>query len=104
MVFGEVSYEHSSGVFGALDFLYVDDMFANNANTAISETYTVANLRFGLDTTLGMLIVSPFIGVNNLFDEVYNSNLRINAFGGRYFEPGPDRNIYAGVELRYDFR
>jgi len=104
LLFGEVSYAHPSGVFGALDFLFVDDMFANNANSAISEGYTVANLRVGLDRTVGPLILSPFIGVNNVFDEVYNSNLRINAFGGRFFEPGPDRNVYAGVELRYDFR
>ena len=58
----------------------------------------------GMDLAPGSLVVSPFIGVNNLFDEAYNSNLRINAFGGRYFEPGPERNVYGGIELRYDFR
>jgi hypothetical protein len=37
----------------------------------------------------------PYVGINNLFNESYNSNIRINAFGGRYFEPAPERNIYA---------
>jgi iron complex outermembrane receptor protein len=30
--------------------------------------------------------------------------VRINAFGGRYFEPAPDRDVYAGLTLRYDFK
>ncbi len=48
------------------------------------------------------MIFSPFVGINNLFDETYNANLRINAFGGRFYEPGPDRNFYAGVTIRFD--
>jgi len=103
MLFGEAIYSLPSGAFAALDMLHVDDMFANNANTAVSESYTLSNFRVGIEATMGPFIASPFIGINNLFDESYNSNLRINAFGGRYFEPGPDRNIYAGIELRYDF-
>ena len=103
LLFGEITYNLPSGAFAALDVLHADDMFANNSNTAISDSYTIANARVGIETTMGPLIASPFIGINNLFDESYNSNLRINAFGSRYFEPGPDRNIYAGIELRYDF-
>jgi hypothetical protein len=41
--------------------------------------------------------IIPFIGVNNLFDNQYSGNVRINAFGGRYFEPAPDRDVYAGM-------
>jgi len=104
LLFGEISYNHPRGWFGSFDFLFVDDQFANNANSAISDGYTLSNLRLGMDLAPGSLVVSPFIGVNNLFDESYNSNLRINAFGGRYFEPGPERNVYGGIELRYDFR
>jgi iron complex outermembrane receptor protein len=47
--------------------------------------------------------VSPFVGINNLFDESYNSNIRINAFGARYYEPAPDRNFYGGVTLTFEF-
>jgi iron complex outermembrane receptor protein len=104
VLFGEISYRHPRGWFTALDYLYTDKMFANNSNSAISDGYQLANLRLGMETVIGDFVASPFIGINNLFDEAYNSNLRINAFGGRYFEPGPDRNFYAGVELRYDFR
>ena len=48
-------------------------------------------------------IEAPFVGVNNLFDESYNANMRINAFGGRYFEPAPDGNFYGGLTVRKRF-
>jgi len=104
LLFGELSYTHPSGWFGSLDALYVDDQFANNANTVRSDSYTVANLRLGFERAVGSATISPFLGINNLFDERYNGNLRINAFGGRYFEPAPDRNVYAGVAVTVDFR
>ena len=102
-LFGEVSYTHPSGFFGILDMRFVDDLYANNGNTVSVDSYTISNVRFGLERPMGGFIASPFIGINNLFDESYNSDIRINAFGGRYYEPAPDRNLYAGIELRYDF-
>ena len=68
------------------------------------DSYTVANLRLGLERTVGSSIVSPFIGINNLFDESYNTDIRINAFGARYFEPAPELNVYAGVSVNFNLR
>jgi iron complex outermembrane receptor protein len=42
--------------------------------------------------------------VHNLTDETYTSNVRLNAFGARYFEPGPGRNGYAGITVDWKFR
>ena len=76
----------------------------NNANSGTSEASTVANLRVGASLALGQWQLDPFLGVNNLFDENYISNVRINGFGGRLFEPAPKRNIYGGVAVRYVLR
>ena len=65
-------------------------------------SYTVANLRVGYRYRTGRWWVEPFAAVNNLFDESYNSNIRINAFGARYYEPAPDRNYYAGLVVRFN--
>ena len=104
LLFGEVSYTHPSGWYGAFDVLYVGEQFANNPNTVKVDSYTVANLRLGFERAVGSSIVSPFLGINNLFDESYNANIRLNAFGSRYFEPAPDQNIYAGVTVSFDFQ
>jgi iron complex outermembrane recepter protein len=44
---------------------------------------------------------APFLGVTNLFDEEYNTSVVINAFGQRYFEPGPGRALYGGLTVRF---
>ncbi|MYF69247.1 MAG: TonB-dependent receptor, partial [Proteobacteria bacterium] len=104
LLFAELSYRHPAGWFGALDALHVGDQFANNANTVSDDAYTLANLRLGFDASRGGATFSPFVGVNNVFDQRYNSNIRLNAFGGRFYEPGPGRNVYAGVSVNFDLR
>ena len=45
--------------------------------------------------------INPYLGVNNLFNKDYSDNIRINAFGGRFYEPAPKRNFYLGISLKY---
>jgi iron complex outermembrane receptor protein len=99
----DFSYTHPNGLYSQLTALYVDEIYANNANTVTNDSYALADLRIGYSRFFGPWELSPFVGLNNLFDKQYNGNVRINGFGGRYFEPAPDRDIYAGITVRYDF-
>lgn len=101
--FAEISYDHESGFFAAMDARYADDLFANNANTATVEGSTIANLRFGFRKIFEKMQIEPFIGVNNIANESYTANTRINAFGGRFYEPGPERNVYGGISFSHRF-
>lgn len=101
--FTELKYETGTGLFAIIDYLWVDEIYTNNANTATSDAYGVANLRVGHSFTSNNLRIQPFLGVKNLTDEEYNDNARPNAFGGRFYEPAPERNIYAGANIRYEF-
>ncbi len=101
---GEIAYKHSSGFYAVIDTLDVGDLYVNNANSAASDSYNVVNLRAGLtDWRLGNWLLSPFVGVNNLTNERYAANVRINAFGGRFFEPAPERHFLGGLTIRRDF-
>jgi iron complex outermembrane receptor protein len=104
LLFGEVTYTHPYGWFGAFDFMHVGEQFANNANTVKVNAHTIANFRLGLEREIGSTTVSPFLGINNIFDKNYYSNIRLNAFGSRYFETAPARNIYAGFTVDFGFR
>ncbi len=104
LLHGEIAYLHGSGFYLVADLLNVDDFFVNNANTEKNDSYTVVNLRASHTFLQGAWEFSPFFGVNNLFDEEYNGNVRVNAFGGRFFEPAPERNFYGGITARYNFR
>ena len=83
--------------------MYTDDLFADNANAVEVRGATVANLRFGLRKTVDTLDIEPFIGIGNVFDANATANVRINASGGRYFEPAPVRNVYGGVSVRFRY-
>jgi iron complex outermembrane recepter protein len=94
-------YRTQAGLSATLETFYSGELFANNANTAKVDAYAVSNLRLYSEFDHGRWQVRPHIGINNLFDERYNSNIRINAFGARYFEPAPDRNVYVGVTVGF---
>lgn len=101
--YAELAYTHDNGLYLIWDVLWVDEYFADNANAAVNEAYVVSNLRCGRSFEFGDVRVSPFLGINNLFDEEYNGNVRPNSFGARFYEPAPDLNIYAGMTVRYRF-
>lgn len=86
-----------------LDFelRYAGELFATNDNQVEIDSYVVSNLRVSQEWQKEQWTIQAFIGVNNLFDELYNSNIRINAFGGRYYEPAQEQNWYAGVSARF---
>jgi iron complex outermembrane receptor protein len=96
-----LSYDNQSGFSGTLEAFYSGELYANNANSTNVSSYTVANLRVAYTYESGRWQIRPYLGINNLFDERYNSNIRINAFGGRFFEPAPDRNVYVGVVVNF---
>jgi iron complex outermembrane receptor protein len=102
-LFTELFYSHPSGFYSAFNMYFVDDFFVNDANTEKNDAYTVLNLRMGYEWTLGRGRISPFIGFNNITNEKYNGIVRLNALGGRFFEPAPTFNLYGGLQMTYEF-
>jgi iron complex outermembrane recepter protein len=79
---------------------YQARMPVNDDNTAHSAAYAVHGLRAGFGTLrLGGFAGMPYLGVENILDRRYNSSVTVNAAAGRYYEPGPPRALYAGVDL-----
>jgi len=99
----ELRYDDPRGWYSVWDMLHVNSFYADNSNLVKTEPYTVSNLRLGYKLELDNWMISPFMGVNNLFNEAYNSNVRINATFGRYYEPAPLRNFQGGVSARVSF-
>ncbi|MGJ8639438.1 MAG: TonB-dependent receptor family protein [Opitutaceae bacterium] len=100
----QLNYQHENGYFIRWNTRFIGNFYANDANTETIESYSVSDLRIGIERPIGNWTFEPFLGINNLFDESYSANIRINGFGGRYYEPAPGRNLYTGIRLRYDFQ
>ncbi len=88
--------------FGEIRGDYVSRIPVDNANSAFADSYGLLDLRTGLDgVSLGRIDLSPFVGVSNLFDTQYTASVLINAFGGRFFQPGPSRAFFVGLSVAY---
>ena len=94
-------YQNERGLSAVFETNYSGDLYANNANSVNVPSYVVSGLRVSYEFSRGTWLFRPYLGINNIFDEEYNSNIRINAFGARYFEPAPERNTYAGITVRF---
>ncbi len=73
----------------------------NDANTEYAAGYWTFGSRGGWRGRLGPLRLDVFGGGENLTDRRYSLGNDLNAFGGRYFQPAPARNWYAGVAVRW---
>ena len=100
--FGELLYRQPGGVYAGVETTLVDGFWADDANTARTPAYVAVNLRAGWDGMLRGVHLEPFVGIQNVSDATYNGVVRLNAAGGRFFEPAPGINVFGGVGIRVD--
>jgi len=93
------TYQTSFGLRSSAQFRWVDAYPVNNANTFSNWAYRVVDVRAGLDRKWKRVSLRPFVGIDNLFNERYNSSTTPNAVGSRFFEPAPDRAVYVGMTM-----
>jgi len=99
----DLSWSNDSGSYANLDTTFTGEFYADNSNQAKVDSYIVSNLRLGRNFIRNDLNIGFYLGVNNIFNEEYNSNIRINAYGNRYFEPAPKQNIFFGITVNKKF-
>ena len=100
-LFAGVDYAAPFHLQASASVRWVDEYYFTNANEAAATNwaYTVVDLRFGWVGQVGDVDVQPFVGIDNLFDERYNSSGLVNHFSRRYYRPSPGREIYVGFTL-----
>ena len=90
-----LKYSFLGGWGTALQSQYSGNLYADDNNQTRVEDYFLVNFRFWKSLEK----ISFFCGINNLLDKIYFDNIRINAYGKRYYEPAPMRNFYLGITL-----
>ncbi|CAN5606220.1 TonB-dependent receptor [soil metagenome] len=84
----------------AAELRHVARQYANDANTASIDGYTIVDLRAFTQFDAGRMQVSPFVSLNNVFDVQYSGSVTVNAAFGRYHEPAPGFNVSLGASVR----
>ena len=80
---------------------HIGSLYADTDNAVQIEAFQKVRLQGGKTIALGDLELNLFAGINNIFDVRYFDNIRLNAFGGRYYEPAPGRNAFFGLSAAF---
>jgi len=99
-IYGEIRYFPRIGIYAIAQVRSISKLYADDANLTTNTSYATVNLRLGYRKQLNHLVVEPFIGINNLFNEIYNANIQINATANRYFEPASGIFAFGGLTVR----
>ncbi|RMG87414.1 MAG: TonB-dependent receptor, partial [Bacteroidetes bacterium] len=97
-----VEYHEPRDFFLTLQSRFAGHLFADDFNETRVDGYALVNLHFGWEKKVKNWRFLYFYGADNLLNVRYFDNIRINAFGGRYYEPGPRLTLFAGVRVRWE--
>jgi iron complex outermembrane recepter protein len=98
--FSDLRYIHQKGWFAILNAKYTSALFADDANTISEKGFTLLHLKTGKEMRFSRYTIEPCIGIQNLTNSRYNSNIRINAAAGRYYEPAPERHWFVSIRMK----
>ncbi len=76
-------------------------VYTNDLNDEFQKAKTVTNLSLKFKLEKGKSSFLPYLGINNLFRTRYADNIRINAFGGRYYEAAPGTFLFGGLRIKF---
>ncbi|MCH4553765.1 TonB-dependent receptor domain-containing protein [Aestuariibaculum lutulentum] len=93
------------GIYGNLHFQNVGSIPITDDNTLYTDSYNLTNFKMGWLKNLNKTLnINVFLGINNIFDKAYASQILINAMGfngsqPRYYYPGNPINYYTGFNI-----
>lgn len=100
-LFVEADWRAADGRYARAGVRYVDSVYADNANEVRVDDYTTLDLRAGRVWSASGRRVEAWVGIDNATDSEHVANVRVNATGGRFFEPAPGRTWVAGLEVGF---
>jgi iron complex outermembrane recepter protein len=88
--------------FAELSGTYSHRIPVNDDNSQHAPSHTLVEVRGGMrGLEIGNVTVQPWLAVTNLLDRHHITSVTVNAFGSRYYEPGPGRSLQAGLRTRF---
>lgn len=88
----------------SLDSEWISSYYTDSENSTKNSAYALFHFRWTVKVAqlFNGGVIRPFVAVNNLLNERYNSSVFVNAFGNRFFEPGSDRNFRVGLQVEFN--
>ena len=83
------------------NFNYAGYMPLNDLNTVFADPYRLWQAKFGWNKNIRKASLTIFMLVDNLTDQRFSLGNDINAFGSRFYNAAPSRNLQAGLTLQF---
>jgi iron complex outermembrane receptor protein len=101
----ELSWKYPTLNFStAIENIYYSDVHGFDSNAALNraDAFSIVNLRASLKQSYNNWNFSEFVRADNIFDEKYVGNVRVN--NNATFETGAPRNYTVGITSSYTFK
>ncbi|MCY1277485.1 Vitamin B12 transporter BtuB [compost metagenome] len=103
-LYGELAWRPRDGISSAVEGLYRSKVYVDDSNQAkAAPSYAVFNWRARFEQHLDHWTFGQTLRIDNLLDRDYIGSVIVADGNGRYYEPAPGRNWYAGADLEYRF-
>jgi len=105
--YAELAWKPLAGVTTAVEGIYRSKVYVNDLNNAEpAPAYALMNLRLAAEQQSGDWTFGEMLRLDNVFDRKYIGSVIVNETSPipRYYEPGPGRSLYGGVQVSYRFR
>ena len=87
--------------YAKLDLKYAHSLFADDMNQFKIPSFFLSNLALKNTYRIKDLDITAGFQIRNLFDEKYYDNIRLNAFGNRFYEPASLRSFIFSVSTNF---
>lgn len=87
--------------YAKLDLKYAHSLFADDMNQFKVPSFFLSNLALKNTYRIKDLDITAGFQIQNLFDEKYYDNIRLNAFGNRFYEPASLRSYIFSVSTNF---
>lgn len=92
-----------NGPFGGVSYFFSDRVPLNDATSEYAAAYHLLHARLGFEKTVAAGWTLKLIaGAENLLNQTYSLGNDANAFGGRFYNAAPGRNVYVSLVARFE--
>ena len=87
--------------YAKFDLKYAHSLFADDMNQVKVPSFFLSNLALKKSYRIKDLEITAGLQIRNLFDEKYFDNIRLNAFGNRFYEPASLRSYLFSLSTNF---
>jgi iron complex outermembrane receptor protein len=85
----------------AVEATYTSRVPVSTSNDDAAPAFVLVGANYGYTWDLSKWRVTAFVRGDNLLNRAYVGSVIVNDANGRYYEPGPSRSFFGGIDLRW---